>query len=233
MEQPAQVLIVDDDEEFVRMLGEFLASQGFVTLHAASGRLALECLKTETPDLIVLDIMMPDLDGLETLQSIRSERDVPIIMVTARGQAQDRIVGLELGADDYLAKPFDPMELNARIRAVLRRLRLAFRTRDPFAIGPLTLNPAAMTATVRGVEARLTSAEFMVLDLLACEPGALHSRAILTERALGRALTPFDRSIDTHVSNLRRKLHLSPVQGVEIRAIRGSGYSLTISDGRE
>jgi DNA-binding response OmpR family regulator len=229
----ARVLIVDDDEEFVRMLGEFLEGQGFATLHAASGRLALELLKTETPDLIVLDIMMPDLDGLETLRTIRTQRDVPIIMVTARGQAQDRILGLELGADDYLAKPFDPMELNARIRAVLRRLRLAFRTRDAFAVGPLTLDPAARTAVIRGVEARLTSAEFMVLDLLACEPGTSQSRGLLTERALGRPLTAFDRSIDTHISNLRRKLQLSPAAGVEIRAIRGSGYALTVSDGRE
>jgi len=132
-------------------------------------------LKTETPDLVVLDIMMPELDGLATLREIRNARDIPVIMVTARGRAQDRILGLELGADDYLAKPFDPLELNARIRAVLRRLRQGFRTRAPIVLGPLTLDPAAMTASIGGQDACLTSAEFMVLDILAGEPGALHS----------------------------------------------------------
>jgi DNA-binding response OmpR family regulator len=230
MEPRGRILIVDDDEEFVRMLAEFLLGQGFLILPAATGRRALELLESETPDLIVLDVMMPELDGLATLQAIRSSRDIPVIMVTARGRAQDRILGLELGADDYLAKPFDPLELSARIRAVLRRLRQGFRARAPLALGPLTLNPAAMTASLYGVEARLTSVEFIVLDLLASEPGGVQSRAALTERALGRPLSPFDRSVDTHISNIRRKLNLTPGCGVEIRAIRGAGYSLTVAD---
>ncbi len=231
MELSGRILIVDDDAEFARMLGEFLGRQGFLTSFADSGRSALQKLEAETPDLIVLDIMMPDLDGLEALRRIRIDRDLPIIMVTARGQPADRILGLELGADDYLAKPFDPAELAARIRAVLRRLRQAFRPRDPVRIGPLTLTPSAMTAAVRGREVRLTPAEFMVLEALAGQPGVELSRAALTERALGRPLTPYDRSLDTHVSNLRRKLGLAPELGAEIRAIRGGGYSFTLSDG--
>jgi len=232
MEQTARILIVDDDEEFARMLGEFLGRQGFLVSRAGSGRAALTILETDTPDLIVLDIMMPEVDGLETLQKVRLERDLPIIMVTARGQARDRILGLELGADDYLAKPFDPHELAARIRAVLRRLHLAFRPRDPVCLGPLTLTPAAMSATLGGEDVRLTPAEFMVLEALAAQPGVMQTRESLTERALGRPLTAYDRSLDTHVSNLRRKLGLSSVAGVEIRAIRGGGYSLTLGEAR-
>lgn len=230
MEGPEKILIVDDDEEFGRMLGEFLARQGFVPSCAGNGREALQRLETSTPDLVVLDIMMPEIDGLEALRAIRSEREIPIIMVTARGQAHDRILGLELGADDYLPKPFDPSELAARIRAVLRRFRQAFRAREPVSIGPLSLSPAAMSATIGQDEVRLTPAEFMVLELLARRPGIALSREMLTARALGRPLAPFDRSIDTHVSNIRRKLGLSPGAGVEIRSIRSSGYSLTVAD---
>lgn len=228
MEQPDRILIVDDDEEFARMLGEFLRRLGFQTFHAADGRAALQWLEQELPDLIVLDIMMPELDGLEALRRIRDERDVPIIMVTARGQARDRILGLELGADDYLAKPFDPNELAARIRAVLRRLRQAFRPRESVSVGLLTLNPAAMTAKLGPGETRLTPAEFLVLEALAGQPGVPQTREALTERALGRTLTAYDRSIDTHVSNIRRKLGLCSEAGVEIRSIRGGGYCLTL-----
>jgi DNA-binding response OmpR family regulator len=229
MEQPDRILIVDDDEEFASMLGEFLRRLGFFASHAGDGWAALQSLEKELPDLIVLDIMMPGLDGLEALRTIRRERDLPIIMVTARGQAHDRILGLELGADDYLAKPFDPNELAARIRAVLRRLRQAFRPREPVCLGPLELNPAAMTARLGPGTVRLTAAEFLVLEALAGQPGVPQTREALTERALGRTLTAYDRSIDTHVSNIRRKLGLSPAAGVEIRSIRGGGYCLALA----
>lgn len=229
MEQPDRVLIVDDDEEFARMLGEFLRRLGFVPFHASGGLAALEWLERDEADLVVLDITMPDLDGLDALRTIRKTRDLPIIMVTARGQAQDRILGLELGADDYLAKPFDPNELAARIRAVLRRLRLAFSPRQPVCVGPLRLDPGAMTASIGSLDVRLTGAEFLLLEALAGQPGVARKREFLTERALGRQLTAYDRSIDTHVSNIRRKLRLSAKVGIEIRSVRGEGYCLTLT----
>ena len=229
MEQADSILIVDDDDEFASMLGEFLRRLGFIPAHANSGRSALQWLENERPDIILLDITMPELDGLDALRAIRMERDIPVIMVTARGQAQDRILGLELGADDYLAKPFDPNELTARIRAVLRRHRQAFTPLEPVRVGPLRLNPAAMTATLGPADVRLTPAEFMVLEALAGQPGIVQTREALTERALGRRLEAYDRSIDTHVSNIRRKLGLSSAAGVEIRSIRGGGYCLTLS----
>jgi two-component system response regulator CpxR len=220
------LLIVDDDLELARMLGEFLAHEGFRTSHATCGEQALALAAERAFDLLILDVMMPGLDGLAVLTALRRDASVPVIMLTARGEDGDRILGLELGADDYLAKPFNPHELVARIRAILRRLDRPRAVRQSFRIGPLALDPAAFSVAVAGRMVRLTTAEFLVLETLARGPGRMQSRAALTETALGRRLEAYDRSIDTHVANLRRKLGLGAGAGIEIRSVRGAGYML-------
>ena len=222
------LLIVDDDFDLARMLSEYLSGEGFTVRCANSGILALSILREETLDLVILDIMMPVLDGLETLRRLRSERDVAVLMLTARGQDEDRILGLELGADDYLSKPFNPRELSARVRAILRRRnRPPAEYRTALNLGPLTIDPSSLSVTMNKSPIRLTSAEFVVLDILARSVGNMQTRALLTEKALGRQLEPYDRSIDTHVSTLRRKLGLATNAAIEIRSVRGAGYVLT------
>lgn len=223
------VLIVDDDRELAQMLTEYLGAEGFTTEVAHDGNTALTRLNAGKYDLVILDVMLPSLNGFDVLRSLRQTLSVPVIMLTAHGTDVDRIVGLELGADDYLPKPFNPRELVARIRAVLRR----FTTRDagspssPVSIGQLRLDPATFGVALDGKPIRLTGTEFRVLEMLMRAPGQVQSRDALTERVLGRKLTPYDRSIDTHVSNLRRKLGLGEPGLPEIRSIRGTGYVLT------
>jgi two-component system response regulator CpxR len=228
MRQTASLLVVDDDVELVRMLGELLAGEGFITHHAQTGLAALDVLEERDFDLVILDVMMPGLDGLSALCRLRRDKDTPVLMLTARGEDDDRIRGLELGADDYLSKPFNPRELIARVRAILRRYdKGAGAPRPPVSVGVLALDPAELSVVFDGRAVRLTAAEFMVLEALARAPGRMQSRAVLTEQALGRVLEAYDRSIDTHVSSLRRKLGLSANGGMEIRAVRGLGYVLT------
>jgi DNA-binding response OmpR family regulator len=228
MSPPPRLLIVDDDLQLGRMLGEFLLGEGFATEHAPNGPAALRWLAARGYDLVILDIMMPKLSGLEVLRSLRLSGDVPVLMLTARGEEDDRILGLELGADDYLSKPFNPRELVARVRAILRRRDAKDRTgRVKIEVGALTLDPDAMSVVLEGREVRLTTAEFMVLETLARSAGRVQSRAALTHQALGRPLEAFDRSIDTHVSNIRRKLGLGPGGGLDIRGLRGHGYMLS------
>jgi DNA-binding response OmpR family regulator len=229
MQKTPTLLIVDDDYDLARMLSEYLSGEGFAVRCANSGVLALSILREEPFDLVILDIMMPVLDGLETLRRLRAERDVAVLMLTARGQDEDRILGLELGADDYLSKPFNPRELSARVRAILRRRdRTPTDIRATLNLGPLAIDPASLSVTMNKREIRLTSAEFVVLDVLARSVGNMQTRALLTEKALGRQLEPFDRSIDTHVSTLRRKLGFAANAAIEIRSVRGAGYVLTM-----
>ena len=231
MSNATSVLIVDDDRELAQMLTEYLTAEGFVTTVAHDGVTALNKLGANKYELVILDVMLPSLNGFDVLRNLRQTLSVPVIMLTAHGTDVDRIVGLELGADDYLAKPFNPRELVARIRAVLRR----FSPRDggsgspapPVSVGQLRLDPATFGVTLDGKGIRLTGTEFRVLEMLMRTPGQVQSRDLLTERVLGRKLTPYDRSIDTHVSNLRRKLGLGVPGLPEIRSIRGTGYVLT------
>lgn len=223
------LLIVDDDAELAQMLEEYLQGEGFSCEVVHDGTEALEKLVAGSYDLVVLDVMLPSLNGFDVLRRLRQTLTTPVIMLTARGSDIDRIVGLELGADDYLAKPFNPRELVARIRAVLRRLS-ARESPTPggvLTVGSLKLEPAAMEVTVTGEPVRLTGTEFRVLERLMRAAGQLLTREQLTEQVLGRKLTPYDRSIDTHVSNLRRKLGLGRPGLPEIRGIRGAGYLLT------
>lgn len=228
MSKAPTLLIVDDDHDLARMLSEYLSGEGFAVRCANSGVLALSILREEPFDLVILDIMMPVLDGLETLRRFRTELDVAVLMLTARGQDEDRILGLELGADDYLSKPFNPRELSARVRAILRRRdRPSREIRAALSLGPLTMDPVSLSVTMDKRPVRLTSAEFVVLEILSRSVGNMQTRALLTEKALGRQLEPYDRSIDTHVSTLRRKLGLATNTAIEIRSVRGAGYVLT------
>ena len=227
-----RILLVDDDRELTAMLSEYLGREGFEVAVAHDGTEALSRLTepaaAHAAELVVLDVMLPGRNGLDVLRALRArEIAPPVLMLTARGDDVDRIVGLELGADDYLAKPFNPRELVARMRAILRRVTERAAPYEPLTLGPLRLDPARHRASVRGAAVELTGAEFRVLEVLIRAAGRVVSREQLTEQALGRRLELYDRSIDTHVSNLRRKLALGPAAELEIRGIRGAGYLLT------
>jgi DNA-binding response OmpR family regulator len=228
-EARTHVLIVDDDQELCSMLAEYLGPEGFTVETAGRGSAALERVaRGGALDLVVLDVMLPELSGFEVLRRLRSASRIPVIMLTARGDEVDRVIGLELGADDYLAKPFSPRELVARIRAVLRRM-----TAEPQPVagaltwGPLRLDLRARRAEVDGRDLELTAAELRILELLVRADTRTVSREDLMLQALGRRLLPTDRSLDTHVSNLRRKLG-KLTDRVSVQSVRGSGYALTL-----
>src|SRR6202165_3353755 len=225
-----RVLLVDDDRELCQMLTEYLNAEHFEVKSVHDGGDALEELKTNEFEILVLDVMLPSVSGFDVLRKLGASYETPILMLTARGDDIDRIVGLELGADDYLSKPFNPRELVARIRAILRRAshRLG-RGNLPgeLVVGPITLNTGTHMVHVAHKPVPLTGAEFRVLELLTRSAGQVISREAMTEQALGRKLVPYDRSIDTHISNLRRKLDLEMGNDPEIKNVRGSGYTLT------
>jgi DNA-binding response OmpR family regulator len=226
------LLVIDDDRELCAMLGEYLGPEGFLTATASSGPEGLEKLSRSSIDLVVLDVMLPELSGFEVLRRIRSVSRVPVIMLTARGEEVDRVVGLEMGADDYLAKPFSPRELVARIRAVLRRIPGEGQGADGLILwGPLRLDLRARRAMVGDRDLELTSAELRILDLLVRADTRTVSRDELMTMALGRRLLPTDRSLDTHVSNLRRKL-LKRTDRINVQSVRGAGYALTLAFAR-
>ena len=229
---PMSVLLVDDDRELCRMLVEYLHPEGFRLTTVHDGEEALYALGRHHFDLIVLDVMLPKVGGLDVLRQLRPKDATPVLMLTARGEDIDRVVGLELGADDYLPKPFNPRELVARMRAILRR-SLALEPqpgrRDRIDAGPLSLLFSSRTASARGQSIALTGAEFRVLEVLMQQLGSVVSREQLTRQVLGRRLTPYDRSIDTHISNIRRKL-AAVADEVSIVNVRRTGYALTVAD---
>ena len=215
------------------MLTEYLNAEHFEVRSVHDGSVALEELRTREFEILILDVMLPSVTGFDVLRELGSTRTMPILMLTARGDDIDRIVGLELGADDYLSKPFNPRELVARMRAILRRASTRVArgaTPDVFEIGPIVLNTGMHQVRVAGEPVPLTGAEFRVLELLMRSAGQVISRETMTEQALGRKLVPYDLSIDTHISNLRRKLALEAGSHPEIKNVRGSGYTLTLTD---
>jgi len=226
------LLVIDDDEELCAMLVEYLGPEGFVTTTAGTGPAGLAQLARTPADLVILDVMLPELSGFEVLRRIRAVSRVPVIMLTARGEEVDRVVGLEMGADDYLAKPFSPRELVARIRAVLRRLPgEGAGAAGVILWGPLRLDLRARRAEVGDRDLELTSAELRILELLVRADTRTVTREDLMLQALGRKLLPTDRSLDTHLSNLRRKLARF-TDRVSIQSVRGSGYALTLVPAR-
>jgi DNA-binding response OmpR family regulator len=227
-----RLLIVDDDHELCSMLVEYLGPEGFSAETAGTGTAALERVPRGGLDLVVLDVMLPELSGFEVLRRLRAVSRIPVIMLTARGEEVDRVIGLELGADDYLAKPFSPRELVARIRAVLRRMAAAEPqpVAGALAWGPLRLDLRARRAEVEGQDLELTAAELRILELLVRADTRTVSREDLMLQALGRRLLPTDRSLDTHVSNLRRKLG-KLTDRVAVQSVRGSGYALALKTG--
>ncbi|HEX3849282.1 MAG TPA: response regulator transcription factor [Steroidobacteraceae bacterium] len=226
----ARVLLVDDDRELCQMLTEYLEAERFEVRSVHDGGEALEELKSHEYEILILDVMLPSVGGFDVLRKLGASYDTPILMLTARGDDVDRIVGLELGADDYLSKPFNPRELVARIRAILRRVSARSArgsVPDELAVGPIALHTGTRLVHVAGRQVPLTGAEFRVLELLMRSAGQVISREAMTEQALGRKLVPYDRSIDTHISNLRRKLDLEADKNPMIKNVRGSGYTLT------
>ena len=227
----AEILIIDDDHELGGMLREFLAPDHFRVSTAGSGEAGLESLEDGRFDLLILDIMLPGMSGIDVLKRVRQRSDMPVIMLTARGDDVDRILGLEFGADDYLAKPFNPRELLARIKAILRRARPASAdTGRRLAAGPVEMDLRSRQVTAGDRPVRLTGTEFELLRCLLDAPGDVVSRDELSREALGRRLLPYDRSIDTHVSNLRRKLENAGVDNPSIQSQRGVGYRLVGGD---
>jgi DNA-binding response OmpR family regulator len=227
-ESRTRLLIVDDDQELCSMLAEYLGPEGFTVETAGSGSAALERVGRGALDLVVLDVMLPQLSGFEVLRRLRASSRIPVIMLTARGEEVDRVIGLELGADDYLAKPFSPRELVARIRAVLRRMAAEPPpVAGALAWGPLKLDLRARRADIEGQDLELTAAELRILELLVRADTRTVSREELMQQALGRRLLPTDRSLDTHVSNLRRKLGRL-TDRLCVQSVRGSGYALTV-----
>ena len=219
-----RVLVVDDDAELCGLVTRYLAREGFEIGWASSGTAGIERALAGDYSLILLDVMMPDMDGFAVLDRIRQDSRTPVLMLTAKGDTQDRVRGLEMGADDYLPKPFDPAELVARIRAILRRSARQVPAAQVLAIDDIRLDSGARMARRDDIPVDLTTVEFDLLSALMREAGATVSRQDLVRTVLGRDFSPFDRSIDTHVCNLRRKLGPLPDGGERIKGVRGTGY---------
>jgi two-component system, OmpR family, alkaline phosphatase synthesis response regulator PhoP len=224
-----RILVVDDDPELVRLLGAYLKQAGFQVLTAYDGEGALHILRRERPDLVLLDLMLPDRDGWDVTRIVRADPNlgsIPIIMLTARVEDYDRILGLELGADDYVTKPYNPREVVARVRAVLRRVRGEPGPSRSIRVGPLTMDLDAHQALVAGQSLRLTPTEFALLRALAEHQGHAMTRLELIEEGLGYSYEGLERTVDTHIKNLRRKLDEAHDAGDLIETVFGIGYRL-------
>ena len=228
---PNTILIIDDDQELCALLGDFLRLEGFETASIHDGAEAVTHCRQHSYDAVVLDIMLPGMQGLDVLRSLREFSAVPVLMLTARGEDTDRILGLELGADDYLPKPCNPRELAARLRAILRRAGGGdAQAPAGVEVGLLQLNSADRSARYAGGELQLTSAEFNVLKVMLAQAGSVVDKDTLSQQALGRPLSAYDRSVDVHVSKIRKKL--AALGGDKlIISVRGVGYQFRVSQG--
>ncbi|MFZ5816054.1 MAG: response regulator [Bacillota bacterium] len=218
----ARILIADDDDRLRQVIGEYLSSEGFATIQAASGTEALALWQERKPDLLVLDWMMPGRSGMEVTREIRRRHSTPIVMLTARDDEADKLLGLELGADDYLTKPFSMRELVARIRAVLRRARPEEGDSERIQLGELVIDLAAHTVLRGSEELPLTTTEFKLLSVLARNPNRVYSRLQLMETAIGDYYEGYERTVDSHISHLRRKLGNETL----IQTVKGVGFKL-------
>jgi two-component system response regulator CpxR len=219
------ILVIDDDIELCALIQRFLAGEGFEAECVHSGAQGVQQALSDRYALILLDVMLPDVSGLEVLRRLRAESRTPVLMLTARGDTLDRVLGLEMGADDYLPKPFDPPELAARIRAILRRVNSPpVGGHERFMLADLEVDFGSRTVRRDGAVLELTTVEFDLLAVLMRSAGAAVSREHLAREVLGREFSPFDRSIDTHICNLRKKLGALTDGGERIKSIRGAGY---------
>jgi DNA-binding response OmpR family regulator len=224
-----RVLLIEDDIGLCALLEQRLSTENFAVECVHDGITGLEMALSRRFSLVLLDLMLPRLGGREVLRRLRTSSSVPVLILTARGDDIEKVLGLEGGADDYLAKPFNPRELIARMRAILRRSQGLLKTSEIFAVEDVTLNPHAREVTVGDTPVHLTSTEFTLLEALLNRAGSVVSREELTEAALGRTLSGgFDRAIDVHVSNLRKKLGTTTGNNERIKAVRGSGYIYTV-----
>lgn len=228
-----QILLIDDDEELCELVSEYLTVEGFGTEAVHDGASGLETAKKERHDLVVLDVMLPKMNGFDVLRNLRTVSRIPVLMLTARGDDMERIVGLEIGADDYLPKPFNPRELVARIRAILRRVEEREEQHDfppeKMQIEDIEISTTARTAKKNGEDLGLTAVEFDLLAALMREAGKIVKKEDLSETVLERKLSPFDRSLDMHISNLRKKLGERSDGDERIKTIRSVGYIYTIT----
>ena len=225
---PASVLLVDDDVELVGLLRDYLASDGFSVVVAHDGESALRRFAAQAPDIAVVDVMMPGFSGIEVLRRIRARGSLPVLMLTARGDDESRILGLELGADDYVAKPCSPRELSARLRAILRRTQVRSSVPDSVLVGELALYSSQRRIAWAGKDIPLTNAEFNLLELLIQNAGQVVSKSLLSEQGLGRPFQRYDRSIDVHLSSIRHKLPCLADGRPRIQAVLRKGYQLLI-----
>jgi len=218
------VLVVEDEIEIARVVRDYLRNAGFEVIVVGDGGSAIASVRSAKPDLLVLDLGLPGRDGLDVAREIRRWSDTPIVMLTARGDETDRIVGLEIGADDYVVKPFSPKELVARVRAVLRRTRTAARGDEIVRAGDVEIDTAKMRVNVGGIQVDLTPTEFQLLVTLAREPGRVFTRSQLLDAVHGVAIESYERAIDAHVKNIRRKIEPTPGSPRYVMTVHGVGY---------
>lgn len=221
------VIIVDDDVKLVQLLKTYFDREGFITYTANDGLTALQVVKDKVPDIMILDLMLPGIDGWDVCRKIRRDNDLPIIMLTARDEESDRLVGLEIGADDYVTKPFSPKEVVARAKAVLRRTHKALVQNAPIVLGNLSIDLGRHEILHDGQLVDLTPTEFKMLEVLAAHPGIVFSRLQMVEQIQGYSFEGYERTIDAHVKNLRRKLEPNPKEPQYILTVYGIGYKFS------
>lgn len=226
----SKVLIIDDDEELCELVSEYLGVEGFETAVVNDGASGLEAARSGKYDLAILDVMLPKMNGFEVLKNLRTDSSLPVLMLTARGDDMERIVGLETGADDYLPKPFNPRELVARLRAIMRRVAGdgGDASSEKLVVDDIELSEASRSAKLNGEEVVLTSVEFDLLKHLLMEAGKIIKKEDLSIRVLDRELSPYDRSLDMHISNLRKKLGHREDGSERIKTVRSVGYIYTL-----
>jgi len=226
-----KILVVDDDVTITELVKMYLERDGYDVIAAYDGTEALRLAREEHPDLLVLDVMLPGVDGLQVCRTVRTESAVPVIMLTALSTEDDRLAGLDLGADDYITKPFSPREVAARVRAVLRRApaESGARNEDKITHGDLTIDFLKHKVYLAGKSLELTSIEFKLLSILAQEPDRVFTRAQLIEKALGDDFEGFDRTVDVHIHNIRSKLEIDPLRPKYVRTVYGAGYKFVVN----
>lgn len=221
------ILVVDDEPKIIQISRDYLENAGFSVLSAGDGKAALAVARAEKPDLVILDLGLPEMDGLDVTRALRKNSNVPIIMLTARDEETDKLIGLELGADDYITKPFSPKELVARVRAVLRRFESASAAAEVIRAADVTLDVPRMRVTVGAETVEVTPSEFELLAVLTRQPGRIFTRAQLLDALHGVAIESYERAIDAHIKNIRRKIEPNPREPRYILTVYGVGYKFT------